>query len=60
MSAYTARLAFGLLAMALVSYFPQTAPIPYYYFLLVVGFTVLGSFTRCAGRPSASWLAARR
>jgi PAT family acetyl-CoA transporter-like MFS transporter 1 len=47
MTAYTVRLGFGLLAIALVAGFPSQTPIPYAYFLLVVGFTVLGSFTRC-------------
>lgn len=52
MTAYTVRLGFGLLAIALVAGFPSQTPIPYAYFLLVIGFTVLGSFTRYATQSS--------
>lgn len=47
MRAYTTRLVFALVAIGLVYFFPTAVPTPYYYFLLVVGFTVLQSFTRC-------------
>ena len=60
MTAYTVRLAFGLLAIALVAGFPGQTPIPYAYFLLVVGFTVLGSFTRCAFLPTRASSCTRR
>lgn len=45
-SAFSVRLLFGLGAMALVYCFPTTTPIPSAYFVLVVLFTVVGSFTR--------------
>ncbi|CDZ96556.1 Acetyl-CoA transporter [Phaffia rhodozyma] len=44
-SAFSVRLFFGLLAMALVYGFPTTTPIPSTYFILVILFTVIGSFT---------------
>jgi hypothetical protein len=44
-SAFTFRLAAGLVSMALVAYFPSETPIPGYYFAFVVLSTVLASFT---------------
>ncbi|KAL7417056.1 acetyl-coenzyme A transporter 1-domain-containing protein [Mrakia frigida] len=44
LSAFSLRLVFGLLSMALVYYFPTTTPISSGFFSLVIAFTVLGSF----------------